>query len=72
MIEMKKGRDDGILQANEAAALVNLGKLREALAKFKPVLAALQTSGDDEGAVHVRLMMIKCYADLLEVSWRSS
>ena len=71
-IGMKKGPDDGIKLANEATALVNLGSYREALEKYRPALAVLQTNGDDFNVVTVHLMMIKCHAGLQEVSWRSS
>ena len=68
VIGMKKGPDVGMALMDEAAGLVNLGKLREALAKLRPALAALQTSGNDVHAVHVRLMMINCHTGLQEVS----
>ena len=71
LIEMKKGVDVEAL-INEAEALLNLGNHRAALTKFRPALAALQRSGDDEYSIATRLMMIRCHGTLEEVSWRSS
>jgi hypothetical protein len=72
VIEMKKGPDDAIDLANEAAALANLGNHRPALEKFTPILAALQKHGDGVDAVGVHLNIIACHAGLQEVSGRSS
>ena len=72
VIEMKKGPDNGINLASEAAALADLGNHRAALAKFRPALAALRKMGDDMNAVSVHLNIIACHAGLQEVSGRSS
>ena len=71
VIEMKKGADDGIVLMNEGVALASLGNYRAALAKFKPALAALRENGDEEDAVDIHLMMIRCHQALEEVRrWR--